>query len=65
MCLQIRKVSHEGGVNRIRAMRQHPHICASWADTGHVQVQVFLAYGSLLTCYLSLLIKEKTSNTFV
>ncbi|KAL2250349.1 glutamate-rich WD repeat-containing protein 1 [Sesamum indicum] len=39
--LQLRKVSHEGGVNRIRAMRQNPHICASWADTGHVQVWDF------------------------
>lgn len=36
--LQLRKVAHEGGVNRIRAMSQRPHICASWADTGHVQV---------------------------
>ncbi|KAL3830234.1 hypothetical protein ACJIZ3_019036 [Penstemon smallii] len=39
--LQLRKVFHEGGVNRIRAMRQNPHICASWADTGHVQVWDF------------------------
>lgn len=38
---QIRKVSHEGCVNRIRAMTQNPHICASWADTGHVQVRLF------------------------
>ncbi|KAK4478413.1 hypothetical protein RD792_013882, partial [Penstemon davidsonii] len=39
--LQVRKVFHEGGVNRIRAMRQNPHICASWSDTGHVQVWDF------------------------
>ncbi|KAL1549084.1 hemolysin III domain membrane protein [Salvia divinorum] len=38
LVLQVRKVSHEGGVNRIRAMPQHPHICASWADIGFVQV---------------------------
>ncbi|KAK9109831.1 hypothetical protein Sjap_017891 [Stephania japonica] len=36
--LQLHKVAHEGGVNRIRAMAQNPHICASWADTGHVQI---------------------------
>ncbi|KAK6118234.1 hypothetical protein DH2020_048020 [Rehmannia glutinosa] len=42
--LQLRKVSHEGGVNRIRAMRQNPHICASWADTGHVQVWDFSSH---------------------
>ncbi|KAL3633351.1 hemolysin III domain membrane protein [Castilleja foliolosa] len=36
--LQFRKISHEGGVNRIRAMRQNPHICASWGETGLVQV---------------------------
>ncbi|KAF9614612.1 hypothetical protein IFM89_019589 [Coptis chinensis] len=37
--LQLRKVVHQGGVNRIRSMAQNPHICASWADTGHVQVR--------------------------
>ncbi|XP_057790058.1 protein HEAT STRESS TOLERANT DWD 1-like isoform X1 [Salvia miltiorrhiza] len=42
--LQVRKVSHEGGVNRIRAMVQHPHICASWADTGLVQVWDFSSH---------------------
>ncbi|KAJ8754088.1 hypothetical protein K2173_001986 [Erythroxylum novogranatense] len=36
--LQLRKVAHEGCVNRIRAMTQSPHICASWSDTGHVQI---------------------------
>ncbi|KAL6553670.1 hemolysin III domain membrane protein [Orobanche gracilis] len=36
--LQLRKVTHEGCVNRIRSMTQNPHICATWADTGHVQV---------------------------
>ncbi|GAA0185528.1 hypothetical protein LIER_32816 [Lithospermum erythrorhizon] len=36
--LQLRKVFHAGGVNRIRAMSQNPHICASWADTGYFQV---------------------------
>jgi len=29
---------HEGGVNRIRAMRQHPNILATWTDTGKVHV---------------------------
>ncbi|KAL5175273.1 Glutamate-rich WD repeat-containing protein 1 [Glycine soja] len=34
----LRKVAHQGCVNRIRSMPQNPHICAAWADTGHVQV---------------------------
>ncbi|GER27678.1 transducin family protein / WD-40 repeat family protein, partial [Striga asiatica] len=34
--LQLPKVPHVGGMDRIRAMRQNPHICASWADTGHM-----------------------------
>ncbi|KAG6437040.1 hypothetical protein SASPL_101947 [Salvia splendens] len=42
--LQVCKVSHEGSVNRIRAMAQHPHICASWADTGLVQVWDFSSH---------------------
>ncbi|KAI3782802.1 hypothetical protein L2E82_12858 [Cichorium intybus] len=33
---QVRKVFHEGCVNRIRAMPQKPHICATWGDTGHI-----------------------------
>ncbi|KAL5175274.1 Glutamate-rich WD repeat-containing protein 1 [Glycine soja] len=36
--LILRKVAHQGCVNRIRSMPQNPHICAAWADTGHVQV---------------------------
>ncbi|CAL0324915.1 unnamed protein product [Lupinus luteus] len=36
--LQLRKVAHEGCVNRIRSMTQNPHICAAWSDTGYVQV---------------------------
>ncbi|XP_049371001.1 protein HEAT STRESS TOLERANT DWD 1-like [Solanum verrucosum] len=42
--LQLRKVSHEGCVNRIRAMAQNPNIVASWADTGHVQVWDFSSH---------------------
>lgn len=38
---QVRKVFHEGCVNRIRAMTQKPNICASWGDTGHVQIWDF------------------------
>ncbi|CAH9093187.1 unnamed protein product [Cuscuta europaea] len=38
LVFQLRKVSHEGCVNRIRAMTQNPHICASWSDSGHVQI---------------------------
>ncbi|BAT96205.1 hypothetical protein LR48_Vigan02g053700 [Vigna angularis] len=36
--LQLRKVAHQGCINRIRSMPQNPHICAAWADTGNVQV---------------------------
>lgn len=48
--VQLRKVAHEGCVNRIRAMTQNPHICASWGDTGHVQVRlcVLISWMSLL-----------------
>ncbi|KAJ7955881.1 putative WD-repeat protein [Quillaja saponaria] len=42
--LQLRKVSHEGCVNRIRAMAQNPHICAAWADTGLVQIWDFSSH---------------------
>ncbi|CAN1849708.1 Protein HEAT STRESS TOLERANT DWD 1 [Linum perenne] len=36
--LQIRRVAHSGSVNRIRAMSQSPHICATWSDSGYVQI---------------------------
>lgn len=36
--LQMRMVSHQGGVNRVRAMQQQPHIVATWGDNGYVQV---------------------------
>jgi ribosome assembly protein RRB1 len=36
--VHLKKVAHAGGVNRIRSMTQKPHICATWGDTGHVQV---------------------------
>ncbi|CAN1275258.1 Protein HEAT STRESS TOLERANT DWD 1 [Linum perenne] len=36
--LQMRRVAHGGCVNRIRAMTQNPHICATWSDSGHVQI---------------------------
>uniref|UniRef100_A0A6N2MTI8 Histone-binding protein RBBP4-like N-terminal domain-containing protein n=1 Tax=Salix viminalis TaxID=40686 RepID=A0A6N2MTI8_SALVM len=39
--LQLRKVAHSGCVNRIRAMTQNPHICASWSDAGYVQIWDF------------------------
>ncbi|KAI3447831.1 hypothetical protein Pfo_004496 [Paulownia fortunei] len=42
--LQLPRVFHEGCVNRIRAMPQNPHICASWGDTGHVQVWDFSSH---------------------
>ncbi|KAJ4752640.1 hypothetical protein LUZ62_087045 [Rhynchospora pubera] len=42
--LQIKKVAHQGCVNRIRSMTQKPHICATWGDTGFVQVWDFSSH---------------------
>lgn len=42
MHVQLKKVAHAGCVNRIRSMNQEPHICATWGDTGHVQVFYFV-----------------------
>jgi len=42
--LHLKKVAHAGGVNRIRSMTQQPHICATWGDTGHVQVWDFKSF---------------------
>lgn len=39
--LQMRKVAHQGSVNRIRSMPQSPNICATWGDSGYVQVWDF------------------------
>ena len=36
--LQVQKVAHHGGINRVRCMPQRPAITASWGDTGIVQV---------------------------
>ncbi|XP_062193899.1 protein HEAT STRESS TOLERANT DWD 1-like [Phragmites australis] len=36
--VHLKKVAHAGCVNRIRSMTQNPHLCATWGDTGHVQV---------------------------
>ncbi|KAH9614060.1 hypothetical protein KSS87_017631 [Heliosperma pusillum] len=36
-----RKVAHQGCINRIRSMPQSPHICATWGDTGFVQIWDF------------------------
>ncbi|GAV77676.1 WD40 domain-containing protein/CAF1C_H4-bd domain-containing protein [Cephalotus follicularis] len=47
--LQLHRVAHHGCVNRIRAMTQHPNICASWADSGHVQVWDFSSHLNALT----------------
>uniref|UniRef100_A0A8R7U639 Histone-binding protein RBBP4-like N-terminal domain-containing protein n=1 Tax=Triticum urartu TaxID=4572 RepID=A0A8R7U639_TRIUA len=42
--LHLKKVAHAGCVNRIRSMTQQPHICATWGDTGHVQVWDFKSF---------------------
>lgn len=31
-------VPHYGGINRVRVMPQQPDICATWSDTGHVNL---------------------------
>jgi ribosome assembly protein RRB1 len=36
--LQVQTVTHHGGVNRVRCCPQRPAMCASWGDTGVVQV---------------------------
>ncbi|CAO2183499.1 unnamed protein product [Urochloa humidicola] len=36
--MHLKKVAHGGSVNRIRSMTQNPHLCATWGDTGNVQV---------------------------
>lgn len=36
--LEYKVAVHPGGVNRVRAMPQAPHIVMSWADTGKVHV---------------------------
>ncbi|GAB2293027.1 hemolysin III domain membrane protein [Dionaea muscipula] len=46
--LQVRKVAHEGCVNRVRSMPQNAHICASWGDTGYVQVWDFSSHLNIL-----------------
>ena len=35
---QSRQFAHHGGVNRVRSQPQAPHVVATWAETGHVQV---------------------------
>uniref|UniRef100_J3NB54 Histone-binding protein RBBP4-like N-terminal domain-containing protein n=1 Tax=Oryza brachyantha TaxID=4533 RepID=J3NB54_ORYBR len=42
--LHLKKVAHAGCVNRIRSMTQEPHLCATWGDTGHVQVWDFSSF---------------------
>ena len=36
--VEQRALRHEGAVNRVRSMRQHPHIVATWAETGKVHI---------------------------
>jgi len=43
-------VAHAGCVNRIRSMTQKPHLCATWGDTGHVQVIQFLPHFFFICC---------------
>jgi ribosome assembly protein RRB1 len=52
MHVQLKKVAHAGCVNRIRSMNQEPHICATWGDTGHVQVFYFVLQYSFFLLFL-------------
>lgn len=45
-------IAHQGGVNRIRAMPQQPHIVATWADTGYVQVYFLICLSQILVLVL-------------
>ena len=36
--LQVRKIAHHGAVNRVRCMPQRSSICATWSDSGTVQI---------------------------
>lgn len=49
---QLKKVAHAGCVNRIRSMTQKPHICATWGETGHVQVIQLLPNISFSCCMM-------------
>lgn len=46
--LQVRKVAHQGCINRIRSMPQNPNICATWGDMGYVQVWDFRSHLNFL-----------------
>lgn len=58
--LQLRKVTHEGCVNRIRCMTQNPHICATWAESGLVQVRLFNHMVLFFNLWSSLVFRIKT-----
>lgn len=42
--MQAQSVAHHGGINRIRCMPQKPQMCATWGDTGRVQVSVCILW---------------------
>ncbi|KNA15735.1 hypothetical protein SOVF_095360 [Spinacia oleracea] len=48
--MQVRKVAHQGCINRIRCMpqKESAHICATWGDTGYVQVWDFSSHLNIL-----------------
>ncbi|GKC48086.1 glutamate-rich WD repeat-containing protein 1 [Tanacetum coccineum] len=56
-----RKVFHEGCVNRIRDMTQRPHICATWGDTGHVQIWDFSTHLKALEEFETNISKDATT----
>lgn len=36
--IETQTIAHQGGINRIRAIPSHPHVVATWADTGRVNL---------------------------
>lgn len=36
--VEVQRINHYGGVNRVRVMPQEPHVVASWSDTGKVNL---------------------------
>lgn len=36
--VDVMKIPHQGGVNRVRTMHQEPHVVSTWSDTGKVHL---------------------------
>ncbi|PWA57902.1 hypothetical protein CTI12_AA405370 [Artemisia annua] len=62
---EVRKVFHEACVNRIRAMKQRPHLYANWGDTGHVQICEFSSHLNALVESENNINKDATKDSYV